>query len=190
MKAQDVLPDGEDFTVVNGHTLRKGSVAAFLATGFAAGEAGLVVAMPEHVVAITAALAARGWVEAVRPAMGALEKERVASRECPLRPDDGGVTGVRARGALRAHDGGLHERHPRPPQRVGGVEHGHQMGGVGRPCMASHTRAGVQGMSMWVTPSGASASTTALTTAGGEPTVADSPMPFAPIGWCGEGVTV
>ena len=31
MKAQDVLPDGEDFTVVNGHTLRKGSVAAFLA---------------------------------------------------------------------------------------------------------------------------------------------------------------
>ena len=31
MKAQDVLPDGEDFTVVNGRTLRKGSVAAFLA---------------------------------------------------------------------------------------------------------------------------------------------------------------
>ena len=56
--------------------------------------------------------------------------------------------------------------------------------------MAAHTRAGVQGMSMCVTPNGASASTTALTTAGGEPTVADSPMPFAPIGWCGDGVTV
>ena len=37
------------------------SVAAFLATGFEAGEAGLVVATPEHVVAITGALAARGW---------------------------------------------------------------------------------------------------------------------------------
>ncbi len=26
--------------------------------------------------------------------------------------------------------------------------------------------------------------------AGGEPTVADSPTPLAPIGWCGDGVTV
>ena len=32
-------------------------------------------------------------------------------------------------------------------------------------------------------------STTAFTTAGGDPTVADSPMPLAPIGWCGDGVT-
>ena len=31
---------------------------------------------------------------------------------------------------------------------------------------------------------------TALTTAGGDPTVADSPTPLAPIGWCGDGVTV
>ncbi|MDM0005884.1 hypothetical protein QTI51_12470 [Variovorax sp. J22G73] len=31
MQAQDVLPDGQDFTVINGTTLRKGSVAAFLA---------------------------------------------------------------------------------------------------------------------------------------------------------------
>ena len=29
-----------------------------------------------------------------------------------------------------------------------------------------------------------------LATAGGEPTVADSPTPLAPIGWCGDGVTV
>jgi hypothetical protein len=31
MQARDVLPDGQDFTVINGHTLRKGSVGAFLA---------------------------------------------------------------------------------------------------------------------------------------------------------------
>ena len=42
--------------------------------------------------------------------------------------------------------------------------------------MASHTRDGVSGMSAWRTPKGANASTTALTTAGGEPTVADSPL--------------
>ena len=30
----------------------------------------------------------------------------------------------------------------------------------------------------------------ALTIAGGEPTFGDSPTPFAPIGWCGHGVTV
>ena len=35
-----------------------------------------------------------------------------------------------------------------------------------------------------------SASITALTNAAGDPTVADSPTPFAPIGWCGDGVTV
>ena len=91
---------------------------------------------------------------------------------------------------LRPHHGGLDEGLPGAGQLGGGVGNGHQIGGVGRPCMASHTRAGVHGMSMCVTPKGASASTTALTTAGGEPTVADSPMPFAPIGWCGDGVTV
>lgn len=31
MKAQDVLPDGQDFVVRDGRMLRKGSVAAFLA---------------------------------------------------------------------------------------------------------------------------------------------------------------
>jgi hypothetical protein len=29
-----------------------------------------------------------------------------------------------------------------------------------------------------------------FTMAAGDPTVADSPIPFAPIGWCGDGVTV
>lgn len=31
MKAQDIIPDGQDFTVIGGHTVRKGSVGAFLA---------------------------------------------------------------------------------------------------------------------------------------------------------------
>ncbi len=57
------------------------------------------------------------------------------------------------------------------------------MGGAAWPCMAAHTRDGVSGMSAWRTPKGLSASTTALTMAGGDPTVADSPMPLAPIGW-------
>ena len=43
-------------------------------------------------------------------------------------------------------------------------------------------------MSMLRTPRCASASITALTYAAGEPTVADSPTPLAPIGWCGDGV--
>ena len=34
------------------------------------------------------------------------------------------------------------------------------------------------------------ASSTAFTIAAGDPTVADSPTPLAPIGWCGDGVTV
>src|SRR4030095_16650639 len=53
-----------------------------------------------------------------------------------------------------------------------------------------HTFSGVIGMSMCRTPRCASASTTALAIAGGAPTVADSPTPFAPSGWCGDGVTV
>jgi hypothetical protein len=48
--------------------------------------------------------------------------------------------------------------------------------------MASQTRAGVTGMSTWRTPNGSSASTTALTTAGGDPTFEDSPTPLAPSG--------
>src|SRR3954471_11231943 len=52
------------------------------------------------------------------------------------------------------------------------------------------TFSGVIGMSMWRTPRCESASTTALAIAGGAPTVADSPTPLAPNGWCGEGVVV
>src|SRR5882724_550851 len=52
------------------------------------------------------------------------------------------------------------------------------------------TFSGVIGISMCRTPRCDSASTTALTIAGGAPTVADSPTPLAPNGWWGEGVTV
>src|SRR6185295_5057232 len=52
------------------------------------------------------------------------------------------------------------------------------------------TFSGVTGMSTCRTPTCASASTTAFTIAGGAPTVADSPTPLAPKGWCGDGVTV
>src|SRR5262249_3569703 len=52
------------------------------------------------------------------------------------------------------------------------------------------TLAGVMGMSTWRTPRCHSASTTALAIAAGAPTVADSPTPLAPSGWCGEGVQV
>lgn len=31
MKAQDLIPDGQDFALINGHTVRKGSIGAFLA---------------------------------------------------------------------------------------------------------------------------------------------------------------
>src|SRR5207249_10908425 len=54
----------------------------------------------------------------------------------------------------------------------------------------SQTLAGVIGMSTWRTPRCQSASTTALAMAAGAPTVADSPTPLAPSGWCGEGVHV
>src|SRR5215471_17265896 len=48
--------------------------------------------------------------------------------------------------------------------------------------MACHTRWGEAGMVMSVTPSGASASSTALITAGGEPMAPTSPQPFEPSG--------
>ena len=56
--------------------------------------------------------------------------------------------------------------------------------------IARHTRSAVHGMSTWRTPRWLSASTTAFCTAGVDPTVADSPMPFAPSGLSGDGVSV
>ena len=56
---------------------------------------------------------------------------------------------------------------------------------------ADQTREGLSGMSTWVTwakPPRWSASTTALTTAGGEPMAPASPQPFTPKGLCVQGV--
>ena len=56
--------------------------------------------------------------------------------------------------------------------------------------IARHTRSGESGRSMWRTPRCESASITALCTAGVEPIVADSPIPLAPSGFSGVGVSV
>src|SRR6059036_85290 len=56
--------------------------------------------------------------------------------------------------------------------------------------IARHTFSGLHGGSISVTPSGLSASTTALTTAGVEPMVALSPTPLTPSGLTGLGVMV
>src|ERR1700758_3266064 len=53
--------------------------------------------------------------------------------------------------------------------------------------MARHTWAGVSGMSACRTPYGRSASMTALTTAGGDPTGGDPPTPVAPVRRRGDG---
>jgi hypothetical protein len=54
-------------------------------------------------------------------------------------------------------------------------------------CIAIHTREDVQGMSMCVTPAGASASRMAFIMVGGEPVTPASPTPFAPSGLVGDG---
>ena len=56
--------------------------------------------------------------------------------------------------------------------------------------IAAQTRAGVSGLSMWVIPSGASASHTAFTRHAAEAMVPASPIPLTPSGLTGEGVTV
>ena len=56
--------------------------------------------------------------------------------------------------------------------------------------MARHTASLVQGRSMWRTPRWATASMTAFCTAGVLPMVLASPMPFAPSGFSGDGVSV
>src|SRR5207244_8935273 len=69
-----------------------------------------------------------------------------------------------------------------------GIQKGHSV--TPRSRSSFQTLAGVIGMSTWRTPRCQSASTTALAIAAGAPTVADSPTPLAPRGWCGEGVHV
>ena len=56
--------------------------------------------------------------------------------------------------------------------------------------MACHTRSLVAGMSMCFTPRCFTASITADCTAGVEPIVPDSPMPYAPSGFTNVGVSM
>ena len=56
------------------------------------------------------------------------------------------------------------------------------------PLSAFHIFSGVTGMSMLVIPLDQRASMTAFTTAVGAAIVPASPIPFAPIGLCGDGV--
>src|ERR1700683_4582689 len=76
-------------------------------------------------------------------------------------------------------------RRSRPAGRAGGRL-------FGPPLLrsAAHTLSEVTGMSMLVMPRCDNASMTALTYAAGDPTVADSPTPFAPLGWGGDGGAV
>ena len=62
--------------------------------------------------------------------------------------------GLGARRALRVHDGRGHERLALSGEllRAAREGRGHHCGGSGRPCIAAHTRAGVQGMSTCSTP--------------------------------------
>lgn len=73
---------------------------------------------------------------------------------------------------------------------AGGSRHGDGGLPASAARIAFHTRSGVHGMSRWRMPRWLSASTTALCTAGVEPIVPDSPMPFAPSGLRGDGVSV
>ena len=72
----------------------------------------------------------------------------------------------------------------------GGSRHGDARACDSASRMALQTRSGVHGMSRCRTPRWLRASTTAFCTAGVEPTVADSPMPLAPSGLSGVGVSV
>ena len=98
-----------------------------------------------------------------------------------------------ARGPLGADDRGRHERRAlrgellRPPDMAAFIIAAAPGGPASRPTRARGCRACRCGPRRGVS---CSASMTAFTIAGGEPTFGDSPTPLAPSGWCGQGVTV
>src|SRR5207344_3585057 len=108
--------------------------------------------------------------------------------ERAVRGDDRMVSSPRRGRALDPDDCRERERPSLCGEPAGLDEHVHSA----RPASwsAAQTLSEVTGISRFRTPAWASASTTAFTNAAGEPTVADSPTPLAPIGWCGDGVTV
>ncbi|MCT8179855.1 hypothetical protein ACEN9J_09530 [Variovorax sp. Varisp41] len=89
MKAQDVLPDDQNFAVLNGQPVRKGSVGAFLANvrvleDTQAGEAQRQAAR-EDLVALIPALEALGLFEVFELRSAALRTE-VARHRAALSP--------------------------------------------------------------------------------------------------------
>src|ERR1700683_4110406 len=110
--------------------------------------------------------------------------------QLPVVGDHSLVAGMRRGRRLRAHHGRVRARAPR--SSVFGEQSEEAVVYSVTPLLrsAAHTLSDVIGMSMLVIPRCESASMTAFTYAAGDPTVADSPTPLAPIGWCGEGVTV
>jgi hypothetical protein len=91
------------------------SVAAFLAAGFAAGEAGLLVATPDHVGAIASALEARGWgAEAIESSAYLLVADAESTLETIL------VDGTPSAEAFEHVVGGLVDRFADRPLRIFG----------------------------------------------------------------------
>src|SRR5260221_3167185 len=71
----------------------------------------------------------------------------------------------------------------------GGVGSGSLSVPLRAACTSAQILSGLSGISMVLIPSGARASSTALTIAGGAPIQPDSPTPLAPSGLVGEGVS-
>jgi MEDS: MEthanogen/methylotroph, DcmR Sensory domain len=91
------------------------SVAAFLAAGFAAGGAGLLVATPEHADAIASALDSRGWsAEAIQSSEHLLVVDAEATLEAIL------ADGAPSAEAFEEVVGGLVDRFAHRPLRIFG----------------------------------------------------------------------
>ena len=76
------------------------------------------------------------------------------------------------------------------PSRPGNIPFGLALRSGPTRWMARHTRSGVAGISMWVTPNSASASTMALTTTPSAGVVPPSPAGRMPSGWVGVGTSL
>jgi len=90
------------------------SVAAFLAAGFAAGGAGLLVATPDHAGAIASALASRGWSAETIESEHLLVVDAETTLEAIL------VDGVPSAQAFEEVVGGLVDRFAHRPLRIFG----------------------------------------------------------------------
>ena len=138
------------------------------------------------------------WRYATPPAYGGLCRpppgELARGRRSKPSPRFFTVGGTRFRGPL-GRGAGVNTGVPSRPAPPGPLAVPPDRGSPQRragaqSCIARQTFSGVSGVSRCSTPYGWSASITALTTAGVEPMVAASPIPFTPRGLTGVGVTV